>query len=71
MTFAQFLEQRGVAVRIAQQLGVAHSTVWRWGQSRVPVTRLPELSRVTGIPARDLRPDLAHLLKAQKGRRRG
>jgi len=70
MTFSQFLERRGVAVRIAQQMGVAHSTVLRWGQRRVPAARLPELARVTGIPARDLRPDLAHLLKAQrKGRR--
>jgi DNA-binding transcriptional regulator YdaS (Cro superfamily) len=51
-------------------MGVSHTSVLRWAAGSVPVKRLPELARVTGIPARDLRPDLAHLLKAQrKGRR--
>jgi DNA-binding transcriptional regulator YdaS (Cro superfamily) len=71
MSLSKHLRRPGVtAVSIAQQMGVSHTSVLRWAAGSVPVKRLPELARVTGIPARDLRPDLAHLLKAQrKGRR--
>jgi DNA-binding transcriptional regulator YdaS (Cro superfamily) len=70
MKFTDLISKRGAAVLIADAMGVSHSTVMRWARRQVPAARLPELARVTGIPARDLRPDLAHLLKAQrKGRR--
>jgi DNA-binding transcriptional regulator YdaS (Cro superfamily) len=70
MKFTDLISKRGAAVLIADAMGVSHSTVMRWARRQVPAARLSELSRVTGIPARDLRPDLAHLLKAQrKGRR--
>jgi DNA-binding transcriptional regulator YdaS (Cro superfamily) len=69
MKFTDLISKRGAAVLIADAMGVSHSTVMRWARRQVPAARLPELARVTGIPARDLRPDLAHLLKAQrKGR---
>ena len=63
MTLSQFLDQRGAAVRIARQLGVAASTVSRWASRRVPAARVQDLARVTGIPARKLRPDLAAAFK--------
>ena len=66
MSLKNLLTKRGTAARIAEQLGVAHSTVMRWSTRRVPASRLGELSRVTGIPAGKLRPDLASAFR--KGR---
>ena len=66
MSLLNLLSKRGTAARIAEQMGVAHSTVIRWAERRVPASRLAELSRVTGIPANKLRPDLARAFR--KGR---
>lgn len=45
---------------LAKQLGVSRLTVLRWeaGQRKIETTRLPEVVERTGIPAKDLRPDL-------------
>lgn len=69
MRFHDLISKRGAAVLIADAMGVSHSTVMRWARRQVPAARLGELSRVTGIPARDLRPDLAHLLTKRRARR--
>jgi DNA-binding transcriptional regulator YdaS (Cro superfamily) len=60
MTLSDYLRtHRGAASRIARELRVRHSTVLRWAQNRIPAERLHAVSRATGIPPSDLRPDLA------------
>jgi transcriptional regulator with XRE-family HTH domain len=38
--------------------GVNKSTVLRWEEGKVPVDRLADVERVTGIPRAQLRPDI-------------
>ena len=62
MNLATYLNQKGnTAVALAARLGVSHSTVLRWADGKVPVPaeRLAAVSAATGIPAAQLRPDLA------------
>lgn len=51
---------------LAEKLGVVRETVARWesGTRKIDEQKLSEVSRVTGIPAAQLRPDLAELLRA-------
>lgn len=48
---------------LAQKLGVDRATVNRWenGTRKIEAERLPAICKLTGIPARQLRPDLALL----------
>ena len=48
---------------LADQLGVSRHTVIRWetGDRKVDRSKLAYVSQITGIPAKDLRPDLAEL----------
>lgn len=48
---------------LARSLGVARETVARWESDarKINRNRLPEVSERTGIPASELRPDLARL----------
>jgi transcriptional regulator with XRE-family HTH domain len=54
------LSQAGLGVI----LGVGRVTVNRWetGYRHVGIQFLPEITRKTGIPARELRPDLVELV---------
>ncbi|MFH5924576.1 helix-turn-helix domain containing protein [Roseomonas xinghualingensis] len=57
---AEYLSRPSVtAVALGAELNVSHSTVLRWAAGRVPADRVVDVSRVTGIPAAQLRPDLA------------
>jgi transcriptional regulator with XRE-family HTH domain len=49
---------------LAKQLGVDRVTVARWeiGKRRIDTSSLPEISAKTGIPAKELRPDIAELM---------
>lgn len=49
--------------QLSELLGVGRVTVWRWetGARKVDEELLLKVSELTGIPARDLRPDLAKL----------
>lgn len=49
---------------IAKVLGVSSVTVSRWetGARMIDKALLPSISEKTGIPARELRPDLAELM---------
>ena len=44
----------------ADELGVDATTVWRWetDRIRIPVDRLADIERITGIPRQELRPDI-------------
>lgn len=49
---------------LAKELGVTHITVSRWetGARKIDTDLLPKVSEKTGIPKRQLRPDLSELL---------
>lgn len=54
------LRKRGMKpAELAAALGVNKGNVSHWNRYRVPEARLPDVVRVTGIPADKLRPDLA------------
>lgn len=51
------MERAGGAVALAQAAGVRVSAVYQW--RRVPAARVAVVAAKIGIPAADLRPDLA------------
>jgi len=55
-----FKANRGAQVRLAAELGLYPSTVSQW--HNVPIDHLVKVSAFTGIPTRELRPDLASIL---------
>ncbi len=52
------LARRGAVTRIAGALGISTAAVSQW--KRVPADRVEEVSRLFGLPATALRPDLRH-----------
>lgn len=50
---------------LAGELGVAEMTVSRWetGERKIGVKKLAEIAKFTGIPKRELRPDLAESME--------
>ncbi len=56
----ELLKNRGLRLAdVARALSVDKSTVTRWAKSQIPSDRIEQVSKATGIPANDLRPDLA------------
>lgn len=53
----QAMERAGGAIALAEAAGVGVSAVYQW--RRIPAKRVPAVSEKTGIPAAELRPDLA------------
>lgn len=49
---------------LAAMLNVERETIARWesGKRRIGKDKLPDVAQATGIPARELRPDLAELM---------
>lgn len=43
---------------LAAAFGVDRTTVWRWETGKVPVSRLGDIERLTGVPRQVLRPDI-------------
>lgn len=56
--------ERGRKAALAEACGVTHSAILQW--DRVPDGRLAAVSRVTGIPPHELRPDLADIFAPSK-----
>lgn len=52
------LDRLGRRIAVARKLGVSPSTITRWSSEGIPADRVLEIERVTGIPRRELRPDL-------------
>ncbi|MFC6487329.1 YdaS family helix-turn-helix protein [Nitratireductor sp. GCM10026969] len=46
--------------KLARHLNVHKTTIMRWenGEVLIPVDRLADVERITGIPRHDLRPDI-------------
>ena len=45
----------GGDAKLARELGISIQAVWQW--KRVPVTRVLDVERITGVPRHELRPD--------------
>lgn len=55
----QLIAKVGGVSALAAMLGLDHSSVSKWKKrDRLPVDRIPDISRITGIPRHELRPDL-------------
>lgn len=50
---------------LGKELGVSGQTVWRWenGDRQVSRKLISKITKVTGISARELRPDLAKVFE--------
>lgn len=48
---------------LARRIGVDRANVSRWNCGRVPLDRVEDISRATGIPALMIRPDLMSLVR--------
>lgn len=53
------LEASSNATVLAGRLGIRPSAVSQW--KVIPLKRVPEVARITGIPEHELRPDVAEL----------
>ena len=49
-------EKVGGMAQLADKLGIARQAVYQW--SRIPVERVAEVERITGVPRAELRPDI-------------
>jgi DNA-binding transcriptional regulator YdaS (Cro superfamily) len=58
------LESVGGFTALARLIGVTPQSVFGW--QRVPAERLADVSRVTGVSAAELRPDLAALFSGEQ-----
>ena len=59
------LKTRGLRLAdLARRMNVHKATVTRWAQTEVPVERVADVERETGIPSQELRPDLAAVFAA-------
>jgi transcriptional regulator with XRE-family HTH domain len=62
----KLLRDRGMSLTdLARSMNVDKATATRWAQRHIPPERLQEVSRITGIPVRDLRPDLAGIFASE------
>lgn len=58
ISLTDLLKAKGLRhVDLARKLGVDKSMVTRWAQKTVPLTRVFDIERETGISREDLRPD--------------
>lgn len=55
--FREYVDKPGAKAKLARGLNLTHSAIWQW-RGRVPVHRLLDVERLTGIPREALRPDL-------------
>jgi len=49
-------EKVGGMAQLAAELGIARQAIYQW--TRVPVDRVVEIERLTGVPRFELRPDI-------------
>lgn len=51
-------EERGRNKSLASEIGVAQPAITQWAEKQVPAERVFTVSKLTGIPAEILRPDI-------------
>ena len=67
-TYRQSQEPKLSQEALAHKLGVTRLTVTRWesGARKINLSLVPLIAERTGIPAKELRPDLAELMGATR-----
>lgn len=50
------IEAAGSAAELARLLNISQSAICQW-KGKPPLDRLPQIEKLTGVPARVLRPD--------------
>ena len=60
-TIAEIIEKAGGVANLAKACGVTRTSPYRW--ERVPAEHVAAVSRLIGIPPRELRPDLAAIFE--------
>lgn len=65
------IRRAGSGAELARKLGLTRFAIHQWKLSGVPAERVPAVSRITGVPLHELRPDLFDPPgSAKPGRRR-
>ena len=54
----------GGGAKLARALGIKRAAVHGWKTTAIPAARVPAVSRITGIPLHELRPDLFEAVSA-------
>lgn len=52
------IEAVGSAAELARRLGISKQAIHLWGLRAIPVGRVADVEKVTGIPKAELRPDI-------------
>lgn len=53
------IDAYGGAAALARRIGVSRNAIWQWREkNHVPVERVLEIEKVTGIPRHEIRPDI-------------
>lgn len=59
MTLDELLKRAGMnQTQLAKMLGIEQPSVSAWRLRGIPVKRVTDIEKVTGIPRRQIRPDL-------------
>jgi DNA-binding transcriptional regulator YdaS (Cro superfamily) len=58
----------GTITGLAEHLGLTKGAIWQWRKSGIPADRVADVAAVTGIPAAELRPDLARVFASEPER---
>jgi transcriptional regulator with XRE-family HTH domain len=68
-TYRETQDPRLSQAALAERLGVTRHTVLRWenGGRRIDEKKVFDVARITGIPAKELRPDLVERLEQLVG----
>jgi len=54
----QAIHAAGGFKAVAQEFGISWQAVHKWSLKQVPAERVPELARLSGVPPRQIRPDV-------------
>lgn len=63
--FIAAIREAGGVEAFRARLGVSRRTVFNWQRDGVPAEKVEFVSRITGLPPADLRPDLARLFQSE------
>lgn len=56
---SELIDRSGGVTKFARELGLPIATVSSWGlRNQIPVKRVLDVERITGVPRHELRPDI-------------